>query len=241
MRARCCSKRAESLGSTAVLHRSREGCGVASYFRSKSTEPLSHVTEVQDALELVMSQTRSEDWFVMINLKDAHFPSPSFPIAGSSWGLLWGQSVPTSGSSLRHYTLTLHFHEVCGCCTGSSVTRRHPHAHPHRHLVDISGWRMAVRQDLTPEKCAFSSAENHLSWPGVGFDHDAGTNVPCSDWVNPHSSQESEKRKKTSHSLSSSFRNCWVWWQLRPMWYILACCTWDPCNGGSRPRGSPRG
>ncbi len=45
---------------------------------------------------------------------------------------------------------------------------------------------------------------------------------------------------RISHSLSS-FRNCWVWWQLRPMGYLLACCSWDLNSGGSRPRGFPEG
>ncbi len=48
-----------------------------------------------------------------------------------------------------------------------------------------------------PEKCAFSSTENHLSGRGVGVDHDAGTYVPCSDRVDPHGSQESERRPVT--------------------------------------------
>ncbi len=47
------------------------------------------------------------------------------------------------------------------------------------------------------EECAFSITENHLSWCGVGFDHDAGTYVPCSDRVKPHGSQESERRPGT--------------------------------------------
>ncbi len=38
-----------------------------------------------------------------------------------------------------------------------------------------------------------------------------------------------------------SFKNCWVWCQLRPTWCLLACCTWDLYSGGSRPKGSPRG
>ncbi len=45
--------------------------------------------------------------------------------------------------------------------------------------------------------------------------------------------------KAGGHSLWSSFRDCWVWWQLRPTWYLLACCTWDPYSGCSRPRGFP--
>ncbi len=47
------------------------------------------------------------------------------------------------------------------------------------------------------DKCAFSIAEDHLSVCGVGFDHDAGTYVPCSDRVDLHVSQESKRRPVT--------------------------------------------
>ncbi len=47
------------------------------------------------------------------------------------------------------------------------------------------------------EECAFSITENHLSWGSVGFDHDAGTFVPCSDRVDPRGSQESGRRPVT--------------------------------------------
>ncbi len=47
------------------------------------------------------------------------------------------------------------------------------------------------------QECAFSITENHLSWGSVGFDHDAGTFVPCSDRVDPRGSQESERRPVT--------------------------------------------
>ncbi|KAI2651801.1 Transposon Ty3-G Gag-Pol polyprotein [Labeo rohita] len=39
--------------------------------------------------------------------------------------------------------------------------------------------------------------KNHLSRQGVGFDHDAGTFVTCSDRVNPHCSHESDRRPVT--------------------------------------------
>ncbi|KAI2657205.1 hypothetical protein H4Q32_021306 [Labeo rohita] len=39
--------------------------------------------------------------------------------------------------------------------------------------------------------------KNHLSRRGVGFDHDAGTFVTCSDRVDPHCSHESERRPVT--------------------------------------------
>ncbi len=44
------------------------------------------------------------------------------------------------------------------------------------------------------EKCAFSITEDHLSGRGVGFDHDAGTFFSCSDRVDSHYSQESQRR-----------------------------------------------
>ncbi len=47
------------------------------------------------------------------------------------------------------------------------------------------------------EKCAFSITEDHLSGRGVGFDHDAGTFVSCSDRVDPHRSHESQRRPVT--------------------------------------------
>ncbi|KAL0168444.1 hypothetical protein M9458_036666, partial [Cirrhinus mrigala] len=39
--------------------------------------------------------------------------------------------------------------------------------------------------------------KNHLSGRGVGFDHNAGTIVTCSDRVDPHCSRESERRPVT--------------------------------------------
>ncbi|KAL0149475.1 hypothetical protein M9458_055263 [Cirrhinus mrigala] len=41
------------------------------------------------------------------------------------------------------------------------------------------------------------TGKNHLSRHCVGFDHDAGTFVTCSDRVNPHCSHESERRPVT--------------------------------------------
>ncbi len=123
-----------------------------------------------------------------------------------------GQSLPVSGSSLRLSTLTPYFHEVCGCCSGSSATPGHPHTQLHRRLVDFSSSRadggstsrccsrsyerVGVKTKRQ-EKCAFSITEDHLSGRGVGFDHDAGTSVSCSDRVDPHCSRESQRRPVT--------------------------------------------
>ncbi len=98
---------------------------------------------------------------------------------------------------------------MCGCSPGSVATPGHPHTQIHQRLVDLSSIRAisgsASRCHSCPyerpgvktkrkEKCASSSTEDHLSGRGVGFDHDAGTIVPCSYRVDPHDSRESEKR-----------------------------------------------
>ncbi len=96
---------------------------------------------------------------------------------------------------------------MCGCCIISIAATSHPHTQLHRRLVDSRSIRadssstsgccsrshgsVGVKTERQ-EECAFSISENHLSWCGVGFDHDAGTFVPCSDRVDPRGSQESE-------------------------------------------------
>ncbi len=101
---------------------------------------------------------------------------------------------------------------MCGCCSGSSATPGHPHTESHRQLVDFSsigadgGSTSRCRsrshdkagvETKRQEKCAFSITEDHLSGCGVGFDPNAGTSVPCSDRVEPHGSQESERMPVT--------------------------------------------
>ncbi|KAL0154164.1 hypothetical protein M9458_050623, partial [Cirrhinus mrigala] len=123
-----------------------------------------------------------------------------------------GRSLPISGSSVRPSTLPPPLYEVCGCSSGSSATPGHPHTQLHRRLADPSpvgdGGSSASRcrsrshegagvETERQEKCAFSTTEDHLSGRGVGFDHDAGTSVSCSDRVDPHCSQESEGRPVT--------------------------------------------
>ncbi len=65
----------------------------------------------------------------------------------------------------------------------------------HRDVVLAHMKELGLR--LNARKVCLSSIENHLSGCGVGSDHDAGTYVPCSDRVNPHVSQESERRPVT--------------------------------------------
>ncbi len=88
-----------------VLHRSEEGWRVMTYFRSVSFEPLS-----QDATE-VMSQMKSEDWFVTIDLKGAHV----FTLTHHRKFLRFafgGKSLPTQSS----FSLFLHSHPTLSQC-----------------------------------------------------------------------------------------------------------------------------
>ncbi len=169
-----------------VLHSSKEGWRVASNFRSASVEPLGQQTEVQDA-HTQTGRVSDQGEFVTIDLKDSQgVPEVCFR----------GQSLPISGSSLRPSTLTPHFYKVCGCRNSSVAATRHPHTQLHRRLVDSRSIRgdggstsrccsrshgsVGVKTERQ-EECAFSITGNNLSWCGLGFDHDAGTYVTCSD------------------------------------------------------------
>ncbi len=197
-----------------VLHSSKEGWRVASHFRSASVEPLSQQTEVQDAYTQagrVSNQVRGlvcRDRSKRRILPCLH-PSHSQEVPAVCFR---GQSLPVSGSSFRPSTLTLHFYEVCGRRVSSAAATGRPHTQLHRRLVDSRSIRadggstsrccsrshesVGVKTERQ-EGCAFSITENHLSGCGVGFNHDAGKYVPCSDRVDPHGSQECERRPVT--------------------------------------------
>ncbi len=64
-------------------------------------------------------------------------------------------------------------------------------------IETVLAYKKELRLRLNTRKVCFSSTENHLSGRGVGFDHDAGMYIPCSDRVNPHVSQESKKKPVT--------------------------------------------
>ncbi len=117
--------------------------GATSNFRSAATEPLSQAPEVQNAYcktgrvsdqirGLVRHDRSKRCLFPYIH------PSQSQEVPEVCFQ---GQSLPISGSSLRPNTLTLNFHEVRGCCPGSSATPGHPHTQLHRRLVDFSSFR----------------------------------------------------------------------------------------------------
>ncbi len=188
--------------------------GVMSNFRSAAIEPLSHASEFQNAdcqTGCVSDQVRGlvcHDRYKRCLFPCLH-PSQSQEVPEVCFQ---GQSLPISSSSLRPSTLTPDIHEVCGCCSGSSATPGHPHTQLHRQLVDFSSFRadggstsrcrscsderVGVKTKCQ-EKCVFSITEDHLSRRGVGFDHDAGTFVYCSDRVDSHYSQERQRRPVT--------------------------------------------
>ncbi len=160
-----------------------------------------------------VSQIRCEDCFFYDISERRLFPcihSSSTPEVAKV--CFRGQSIPMSGFSVRPSTLTPHFHKVCGCCSGSPATPCHPHTELHRWLVDSSSIR-AVSSSTSrchslsherlgvkakrKEKCTSSSTEDDLSGCCVGFNHDAGTSVSCSNRVDPCDSQKSERRPVT--------------------------------------------
>ncbi len=175
-------------------------------------EPLSQQTEVKDAQTgRVSDQVRG----LVCHDRSKRRILPYLYLSHSQ-GVpevcFWGQSLPISGSSLQPSTLTSHFYKVCECRVSSIAATGHPHTQLHRRLVDSRSIRadggstsrccsrshesVGVKTERQ-EECAFSSSENHLSGCGLGFDHDAGTYVTCSDRVDPHCSRESERRPVT--------------------------------------------
>ncbi len=199
--------------------------GVTFNFRSAAIEPLSHESEVQNAhcqTGRVSDQVRGlvcHDRSKRCLFPCLHpFQSQEVPEV-----CFQGQSLPISGSSRRPSTLTPNFHEVCGCCSGCSVTPGYPHTQLHRQLVDLSSFRAdgvltlrcrsgsnerVVFKTKCQEKCVFSITENHLSRRGVGFDHDAGD--VCLLIGSSRFSLQSGESEKACHSLSSIFKDCWV-------------------------------
>ncbi len=160
-----------------------DGWKYAYHFRSASVEPLSQQTKFKYA-QTVVSQIRSEDWFVTIDLKGIHpYLHPSHS-QGVPEVCFLGRSLPISGSSLRPSTLNLHFYKVCGCSVSSAVATRHPYTQLHKKRND---WLILAQSEQMSrccsrshksvgvkterqEECAFSITENHLSWCGMVWD-----------------------------------------------------------------------
>ncbi len=89
-------------------------------------------------LRQIVSQIRSEDWFVTIDLKDTYFHISILPSQEVPEVRFWGQSIPVSGSSVRPGIITPHFHEMRRCSPGASSASGYSHYELHRRLVDSS-------------------------------------------------------------------------------------------------------
>ncbi|KAL0203138.1 hypothetical protein M9458_001156, partial [Cirrhinus mrigala] len=145
----------------------------------------------------VVSQIRSEDWFVTIDLKDAYFHVSILPqhrkfLRFAFRGEAYQYRVLPFGLALSPRTFTK-------CVDAALAPLRLQGV---RILNYIDDWLILAQSEMVAvrhrdvvlahmkalglrlnakEKCAFSITEDHLSGRGVGFDHDAGTFVSCSD------------------------------------------------------------
>ncbi len=148
-------------------------------------------------LKQAVSQIRSEDWFVWIDLKDAYFHVSILPTRKKFLRFAFG------GKAYQYrvlpFGLALSPHTFTKCVDAASVAATgHPHTQLHQRLVDSCSIRAdgcsASRCRSCPhesagvktepqEMCAFSGSENHLSGRGVEFAPDAGLYDPCSDRV----------------------------------------------------------
>ncbi len=158
----------------------------------------------------VMSQIRSKDWFVTIDLKYTYFhvsilPSHRKFLIFAFRGEAYQYRVIPFGLALSPRTFTK-------CVDAAPAPLRLQGirilnyidnwlilAHSeqmgvgHRDIVLAHMKEFGVKNKCQ-EKCAFSITEDHLSGHGVGFDHNAGTFVSCSDRIDSHCSQESQRR-----------------------------------------------
>ncbi len=175
-------------------------------------------------LRQVVSQIRSEDWFVRIDPKDAYFHISILPthrefLSFAFGGEAYQYRVLPFGLALSPRTFTK-------CVDAALAPLRLQGVRILNYIDDwlilacsiraVSGSTTRCRsrshesagvETERQEKCAFSGSENHLSGCCVGFDHDAGTYVTCSVWVDPHCSRERERRP-VPHCKAVS--DCWV-------------------------------
>ncbi len=136
------------------------------HFRSPSVEPLSQQTEVKDA-QTVVSQIRSEDWFVTIDLKGIHpYLHPSHS-QGVPEVCFLGRSLPISGSFLRPSTLNLHFYKVCGCSVSSAVATRHPYTQLHKKRND---WLILAQSEQMSRSWVYNPRPGDIEVVGVAPD-----------------------------------------------------------------------
>ncbi len=172
-------------------------------------------------LRQIVSQIRSEDWFVTIDLKDAYFQmSMSQEVPEVRF---WGQSIPVSGSSVQPSIITPHFHEMRRCSPGTSSASGYSHYELYRRLVDFSSvasvgssasrcrscqhGKLGLRLKRQ-EKCAFSFTEDHFPGRDMGLNVDAGAPVTGTFRVHPVGCGKNKARPVThSQTVSETVRS----------------------------------
>ncbi|KAI2645053.1 Transposon Ty3-G Gag-Pol polyprotein [Labeo rohita] len=122
----------------------------------------------------IVSQIRSKDWSVTIYLKNAYFHVSILPqhrkfLRFAFRGEAYQYQVLPFGLALLPHTFIK-------CVDAALVSL---HLQGIRMLNYIDYWLILAQ-----------SEKNHLPRRAVGFDHEAGTLVPCSDRVNPRESKK---------------------------------------------------
>jgi len=122
------------------------------------------------------------------------------------------RNIPISGSSVWPRLITLHFHEMHWCSSGSLETPGHLRVGLYQRLVDFSSIRADGSSAL---RCRSVSHED----AGVKAQHQKECAPPFSEDHFPRCSLGFDNNVSTiaRYSLWNGFRNCWVSWRLRPM------------------------
>ncbi len=157
-------------------------------------------------LKQVMSQIRSKDRFVMIDLKDTNFHDSILPtyrkyLRFAFGGKAYQYQVLPFGPALLPRTFMKCVDAVLAPLQlqGIRITQLYRRLFYFCSIIGDGGSALRCRscphkragvKTERQEKCAFSGSENHLSGCGVGFAHDADWYDTCSDRVDPHCSCE---------------------------------------------------
>ncbi|XDV19881.1 hypothetical protein PO909_025279 [Leuciscus waleckii] len=197
-----------------VLHSSKEGRGIASHFRSSSSERVIHSAQVQN---VNIETNRATDQVRGLVCHDRpqgrifpyFHPSVSLEVPEVCFR---GQSIPISSSSIRPGFITPHFHQMRGCSPGALAPSGFSHIELDRRLVVFSsvasGGDSASRCRPRPyeragvtaerqEECAFSTSEDHFFRRGLGFSVDAGAPVTATCRLHPCNCEKCKARPAT--------------------------------------------
>ncbi len=198
----------------------------------------------------IVPQIRFEDWFFTIDLKDAYFHISVLPYQDLRFA--FGGRVYQYRVLLFSLALTL-----CTKCVDAALAplglqsfrimnyiddwlilaQSHQLAVRHRDVV--LAHMKELRLQLNAKKSVLSQLQR-TTFLGVARD---STSIKARlSTARIESILLVVKRINLGQSLTvKQFQRLLGIWQQHPTWYLLDCCTWDPCSGGSGPMGFPRG